>query len=126
MTGVVMGAAAGGASIGFSGAPTNTFAWGNINAVSGGATGAVTLTGVTGAMSVSATNSGPGQLMYTLNSVNAPYAGPFAWPEGQTLIWSVIGAGSGTVIVTNESAGGTLDTFTYVIVPPSRSSGFQP
>jgi hypothetical protein len=124
MTGAVMAAATLGASVGYSGSP-GTIAWGNINAVSGGATGSVTLTGITGAMSVSATNSGPSQLFYTLNGVNKAYAGPFSWPEGQALIWSVIGAGSGTITVTNASAGGTLNSFTYVIVPPTRSGGFE-
>lgn len=125
MTGVVMGAASAGGPVGSSGSPTNSFAWGNINAVSGGATGAVTLTGITGALTVAASNSGPSTLMYTLGSVNQPYAGPFAWPAGESLIWSVIGAGSGTITVT-EDGGGMLDAFTYVIVPPSRSAGFQP
>jgi hypothetical protein len=120
-----MALAGGGAPVASSGTP-GTIAWGNINAVSGGSTGAVTLTGITGALTVSATNSGPSTLMYTLGSVSQTYAGPFAWPAGQSLIWSVIGAGSGTITVTSENGGGTLDTFTYVIVPPSRSSGFQP
>lgn len=125
MTGVVMGAAAAGGPTGYSGTP-GSISWGNISAVSGGSTGAVTLSGVTGALTVSAANSGPSQLYYTLGDVNALYAGPFQWPAGQALLWYVVGAGSGTVTATNASNGEVLDSFTYMIVPPSRSGGFQP
>ena len=125
MSGVVMGAAAAGGPTGYSGTP-GMIAWGNISGVSGGSTGSVTLTGVTGALTVAAANSGPSQLYFTLGDVNAPYAGSFQWPEGQTLLWYVIGPGSGTVTVTNASNGVVLDSFTYVIIPPTRSGGFQP
>ncbi|HEY2051207.1 MAG TPA: hypothetical protein VGH03_17850 [Caulobacteraceae bacterium] len=115
MTGVVMGAAAAGGPTGFSGTP-GTIAWGNINAVSGGATNLVTLSGITGAITVSAAITGGAALSYTLNGVNRPYSGAFQWPEGQALGWTVIGPGTGTVTVTSE--GSTLDSFTYLIVPP--------
>jgi hypothetical protein len=118
MTGAVMAAAASLAVTGYSGTP-GAIGWGDINAVSGGSTNTVTLSGVTGSMSVSATMTGGATLYYTLNGVNAPYAGPFAWPEGQSLIWYVIGAGAGTITVTNASAGTTLSSFTYNIAAPT-------
>lgn len=125
MSGVLLAVSAAGGPAGYTGAP-GTIAWGNISGVSGGSTGSVSLSGITGALTVSAGNSGPSQLYYTLGDVNAPYAGAFQWPGGQTLLWYVIGPGSGTVTVSNASNGDILDTFTYVIVPPSRSGGFQP
>ncbi len=117
-------ALAGGGVTGYSGTP-GTIAWGNINSVSGGATNQVTLSGVTGSMSVSAAITGGGVLYYVLGDVNAPYAGPFSWPEGQTLLWYIIGAGSGTVTVTNASTDTQLESFTYVITPPTGPGGFE-
>jgi hypothetical protein len=115
VSGVLLAGAAAGGPTGYAGAP-GSISWGNINAVSGGSTNLVTLSGVTGALTVSAQNSGPGTLYYTLNSVNAPYAGAFQWPEGQQLGWYVIGSGAGTITVTSD--GETLDSFTYFLVPP--------
>jgi hypothetical protein len=118
MSGALMAvmAAEGGAN--YSGTP-GTISWANINAVSGGSTNLVTLSGITGAMSVSAGITGGSALYYTLNGVNQLYSGAFSWPEGESLLWYVIGAGSGTVTVTNASAGATLSTFTYVITSPT-------
>ncbi len=112
----------------YSGTP-GTIAWGDIDAVSGGSTNQVTLTGITGVMSVSAAITGASTLYYTLGDVNALYAGPFGWPEGQTLLWYVIGPGSGTITVTNASTDTELDSFTYVITSPTGhggDGGFEP
>jgi hypothetical protein len=117
-----MALAASHAVTGYSGTP-GLIAWANINAVSGGSTNQVTLSGVTGAMSVSATNSGPSALYYTLGDVSQAYSGPFSWPEGQTLLWYVIGGGSGTVTVTNASTDTELSAFTYVITEPTGVRG---
>ncbi len=123
MTGAVLASLGGGAGSGGSGAP-GAVSWSNVYATSGGATNFETLSGITGAITVSATNSGGSSLGYTLNGVNFTYAGPFAWPEGQTLGWYLIGAGAGTVSVTYD--GGTaLASFTYSITNP-RSGGFSP
>lgn len=120
MTGVVMAAAACGAPGDGSGTP-DAVAWNNIYAQSGGATGFNTLSGVTGAITVAASNSGPSTLGYTLNGVNSAYAGPFAWPEGQSLGWYLIGTGSGTIAVT-YGEGTALDSFTYTITPAFHES----
>jgi hypothetical protein len=122
LTGVVMALLGAESGAGYAGTP-GTVAWANINAVSGGSTNQVTLSGVTGAMSVSATNSGPSTLYYTLGDVSQAYSGAFSWPEGQTLLWYVIGGGSGTVTVTNASAGVELSAFTYVITEPTGVRG---
>jgi hypothetical protein len=115
MTGALMAVAAAGGPTGYTGS-AGTIAWGNVNAVSGGSTNLVTLSGITGALTIAASNSGGSQLYYTLNDVNQLYSGPFAWPEGQALGWYLIGSGAGTITVTSDGA--TIDSFTYLIVPP--------
>jgi hypothetical protein len=114
-----MGAAAAGASEGgYSGTP-GAIAWGNIATVDGGSNNNQTLTGITGAMLVSASITGAGQLFYTLNGgAGTFYAGPFLWPAGQTLSWGVTTGGTnvaGTVTVENADASTTLSTFTYSV-----------
>jgi hypothetical protein len=122
MTGAVMALAGAEGGAGYAGSP-GTIAWSNIYAISGGSTDSVTLSGVTGAMSVSAANSGTSALHYTLNGVSQAYTGAFSWPEGQSLLWYVIGPGSGTITVTNASAGGTLASFNYLINAPTGLGG---
>ncbi|MDE2357285.1 MAG: hypothetical protein KGL69_11080 [Alphaproteobacteria bacterium] len=123
MTGALMATLGGGSGSGGSGTP-GAVSWSNVYATSGGATNFETLSGITGAITVAASNSGASQLGYTLNGVNYTYTGAFAWPEGQSLGWYLIGAGAGTVAVTYD--GGTaLASFTYSITN-ARSGGFSP
>jgi hypothetical protein len=93
-----------------------TIDWGNIYAQSGGATNEQTLSGITGSLTISATNSGDSTLYYTLNGVSSLYTGAFPWPNGQALSWYVIGPGVGTVSVSGPS--GALASFSYNITNP--------
>lgn len=104
------GASGAGGSSGTPGAVT----WSNIFCQGGGSTNSQTLSGITGALTITAANSGASALYYQLNGVSTAYAGAFAWPEGQTLNWSVSGVGSGTVSVTYRG-GVALTSFTYVV-----------
>ncbi len=115
MSGAVLALAGAGATGGGSGTP-GTISWSNVSSVAGGATNSQTLTGVTGSLTISATNSGDSTLGYTLNGTSQPYTGAFAWPNGQTLAWYLIAPGAGTVTVSD--AGGVLASFSYSIRDP--------
>jgi hypothetical protein len=119
MTGVIAAlAASGGAGGGYTGTP-GTVSWAHIFGLDSGANAPQTMSGITGAMKITASLTGAGILGYDLNGVSAYYAGAFLWPEGQTLSWSIDNGGSttvsGTVTVTNATAGTTLATFTYTV-----------
>ena len=122
MSGAVAATAGLGAVGSGSGTPGD-IVWSDIFAQSGGSTNLETLSGITGALSVSATNTGRSQLGYTLNGASFTYAGPFAWPNGQTLGWYVIGFGAGTITV--DGPAGELASFTYTITNPT-SGEFEP
>lgn len=91
-----------------------------------GNTNAVTLSGVTTGITVSASKTGSVLVTfgYAYNGVFNAYTGPFSWMLGDTLVWYVsapfVGTPtnySGTVTVNNDSlgAGHTLDTFTFLV-----------
>ncbi len=123
MTGAIAALASAGAAGGGSGTP-GAVSWSNIYAVSGGSTNFQTLSGITGAITVSASQSGGSMLGYTLNGVNYTYSGAFSWPEGQALGWYLIGPGAGT-ITTTYNGGTALASFTYSITNP-HNGGFSP
>lgn len=116
MSGAVLALAGVGAPGGGSGTP-GAISWSNISSLGGGSTNSQTLSGITGALTISATYTGDSTLGYTLNGTSQLYAGAFAWPNGQTLSWYLIGPGTGTVTVSDGS--GELDAFSYVIRNPN-------
>ena len=123
MSGAVLCLAGAGAAAGGGSGTPGAVLWSNIYAASGGSTNLETLSGITGSLSITATNSGGSTLYYTLNGVNKAYAGAFAWPNGQALGWYVIGPGSGTVAV--SYSGTALASFTYTITNP-KTGGTSP
>jgi len=115
VSGAVLSLAGAGTPGGGSGTP-GAISWSNISSLAGGSTNSQTLSGITGSLTISAAITGDSTLGYTLNGVNRLYSGAFAWPDGQTLSWYLIGPGTGTVTVSD--AAGVLDAFTYSIRDP--------
>ncbi|HWE98691.1 MAG TPA: hypothetical protein VG248_02740 [Caulobacteraceae bacterium] len=107
-----------GSGAGYTGSP-GAVTWANISGFNSGSNGVQTMSGITGSMSVTITNSGLGTVYYTLAGVTKPYAGAFAWANGQTLSWTIVNGGTsteaGTITVTNATASTTLATFTYSV-----------
>lgn len=100
----------------------NPLNWGNIfDPLDGsGTNAALPLAGVTSSITIALTNSGAGDLYYTLDGTSQFYTGPFTWTLGQYLgfIVNTLSAVAvpGTVAVINNSDGAvTLDTFTYSV-----------
>ena len=99
---------------------TPTPAWGTAYGVGAAATATQTILGITTAISVSASLTGPSQLFYFLNGVFAYYTGAFTVHAGDTLSWGVVPAGitreSGTITVVNVSdAPAVLGTIAYSV-----------
>jgi hypothetical protein len=116
VSGAVLSLAGAGAAGGGSGT-AGAISWTNIYSQSGGATNEQTLSGITGSLTITATNSGDDStLYYTLNGVSSLYTGAFQWPNGQALSWYLIAPGVGTVTVSGPS--GVLDSFSYSITNP--------
>jgi len=114
------GAATGGGS-----GDLGPLAWSNITGYETGSTNTLTISGITGSVSLAATNSGPCPLYYCLNGTYANYTGPFGVTAGDTLSWMVsnatLGTKAGTIAVT--SGGSAVDSFTYVVGGPSFEGG---
>jgi hypothetical protein len=115
VSGAVLSLAGAGSPGGGAGTP-GAISWGNIYSQAGGSTNSQTLSGITGALTITATNSGDSTLYYTLNGVSSLYTGAFQWPNGQALSWYLVAPGVGTVTV--SYAGGELDSFSYSITNP--------
>jgi hypothetical protein len=121
---VLLDCASGGGGGGGGGGVTLTpAAWTNIYNTGIGQNNAVTFSGFTGALSVTATNSGPGILGYAKNGAHfgTPYAGAFTMNASDTLAWVVNepsggSSYSGTVVVTDATHSVVLATFTYTII----------
>jgi hypothetical protein len=126
MSGAMLALAGAGAAGGYSGSP-GAISWSNLTGIGGSSTNSVTLSGVTGAMSVTASQTGLGYLYYTVGSgALTRYAGAFLWPEGETLTWTMTAAGgsvSGTVSVTDATTSTSLGSFTYVLTSPGGLGG---
>lgn len=93
--------------------------WADISGSGFAANANQTISGIGTSISIGASLSGSGILSYSLNGGSfTAYSTPISVSNSNTLRWQVdsISAVSGTVTVTNQSAGGaTLDTFTYNI-----------
>jgi hypothetical protein len=113
----------GGASSGsttFSPTPT----WSDIDDQGVGNNPPVTLSGIGGPVSISASNSGSGGLGYYLNDNFKPYTGAFTVNNGDTLSWQVQSGKhyySGTITVTNATTSTTLSSFAYVLTAFSNA-----
>jgi hypothetical protein len=93
--------------------------WSNIFDTGAGLTNAQTITGITGSVSIGATLTGTGSLFTTLG--HTPFPGTKSFNNGDVVTWEVqnftTATASGTVTVTNQTAGGTtIDTFTYTVL----------
>jgi hypothetical protein len=100
----------------------NAVNWADISGTSGpGSVNAnQTINGIDTTITISASNSGPGTLLYDLNGAGfVAYTAPFGVTNGQTLRWQItsdLGEVNGTITVTNDSdSSTTLDTFTYSV-----------
>jgi hypothetical protein len=103
--------------------PSPTPVWTAIFGYDAGSTNNQTLAGISAPISLSASLSGAGALVYVKNGVGTLYTGAFTAVVGDVIAWTVL-AGlstvSGTLTVTNASNGGaTLATIAYVV----RSTG---
>jgi hypothetical protein len=103
--------------------PSPTPVWTAIFGYDAASTNNQTLAGITAPISLSASLSGAGALLYVKNGVATLYTGAFSAVVGDVIAWTVL-AGlstvSGTLTVTNASdAGATLATIGYVV----KSSG---
>jgi hypothetical protein len=115
VSGAVLALTGAATSGGGSGTP-GAISWSNVTSLAGGATNSQTLSGITGALTISAAITGDSTLGYTLNGASQNYSGAFAWPNGQALNWYLIGPGAGTVTVSDAS--GELASFSYSIRDP--------
>jgi hypothetical protein len=89
----------------------NPLAWYDIYGIGSGATQELTVTGISVAISISAAQAGTGHLSYILNGVTSSYTGQFLANVNDTLAWLVttgVAARSGTITVSNLTAGGTV------------------
>ena len=96
--------------------PSPAPVWSDISGALAGATQIATILGITAPISLSATKTGGGGLSYVLNGTFVSYTGAFTVHVGDSLGWTVFGAGAGTVTVLNQAnTGATLATFTYAL-----------
>jgi hypothetical protein len=125
LSGAALALIAGAAAAGSSGdvIPSPTPVWTAIFGYDVGTTNNQTLAGITSPISIAASATGSGVLLYVKNGTATFYSGPFTAVVGDVIAWTVLSGlsnVSGTITVTNASdAGATLATITYVV----KSSG---
>lgn len=118
MTGILAGLAGGNSTVATSGAVA-TVHWANIFGAGSGSTNKQTLSGFTGAISVSATLSAGGTLYYNLNGTVKAYTGAFAVHPGDVLAWTIsvnTTQASGNLTVTDVTHSATIQVVPYVII----------
>lgn len=127
MSGAVLSLIASATNTASSGSPV-AVGWGPIYGVDAASSNTQTLSGFTGAISISAALSGGGTLIYSLNGSYTTYAGAFTAHAGDTLSWTIyVGhvAKAGNLTVTNVTGSTTLATVAYAVDTSWNGSGYR-
>ena len=120
MSGAILATFGPGGGVGGGAAPVITpnpaLLWSDVSGSLVAATQALSVLAITVPISITMTKTGGGTVYYNRNGGSTLYTGAVTVNAGDTLGWSIFGAGAGTVTVRNQTnAGAVLATFTYVI-----------